>query len=290
MLNSLVREHRTESGPARIKNGLRHAGPSESCGAHVAHRDVVELPDDARRELVQEIAPSVGGLGVQLGGLALFAGTLRATEAIFNRSDVARVADLFPGREHGEVLQPKVDADCTNRRSCLGGRNLHGDIEKPVAAPVAREIRPVLDLAVWKLAGIENAKRVTGEAKGIAFALEIATLERNPSERTLAAPAQVGTLPLRAAFDVLLADGIDRPGVQAKFLAAAGREIVEVEPSVPTAAESQRVLLPLVAIVPDIIHRPRLFVQQAVETLDAVTVNDHHRYIVAQPPERTGRR
>src|SRR5689334_24079197 len=56
MLNSLVRQFITEGRPASIKYGLRHAGFGESCRVHVTHGDVIELTNDAVRELVNEVA------------------------------------------------------------------------------------------------------------------------------------------------------------------------------------------------------------------------------------------
>ena len=49
MLNSLVREHLTETRPAGIEDGLGHAGPGKSCGRDVTDCDVIKLPHDAAR-------------------------------------------------------------------------------------------------------------------------------------------------------------------------------------------------------------------------------------------------
>ena len=55
MLNSLVRQLSSEGRPARIHNGLRHAGLGESGGADVAHRDVIKLTHQLSAELVMKV-------------------------------------------------------------------------------------------------------------------------------------------------------------------------------------------------------------------------------------------
>src|SRR5712691_3674335 len=67
MLNSLVRVPRTEARPRGIENGLGHLGPVQSCGIDISHRDVIKLPHDAVRELVQEIPAGMGDLGLPSG-------------------------------------------------------------------------------------------------------------------------------------------------------------------------------------------------------------------------------
>src|SRR6187551_1905276 len=107
MLNSLVRELIAEGRPAGIENGLRHAGLGEPGGIHIAYRDVIELGDDARRELVQKVVPGVDDLGVQVPDETFLVGALRTSQSVLDRADVARVGDLLTSREHRKVLQPQ---------------------------------------------------------------------------------------------------------------------------------------------------------------------------------------
>src|ERR1700726_4016467 len=51
-----IAEHVPEGRPACIKNRLRQAGLGESGGVHIADRDVIELSNDAGRELVVKVA------------------------------------------------------------------------------------------------------------------------------------------------------------------------------------------------------------------------------------------
>src|SRR5216683_5539641 len=55
-----VAEHASEGRPACIKDGLRQAGFGESSGVHIADRDVIELSDDAGRELVVKVTAGIG--------------------------------------------------------------------------------------------------------------------------------------------------------------------------------------------------------------------------------------
>src|SRR6202047_5167644 len=57
----LVAEHVAEGRPACIKDGLRQAGLGESGGVHIADRDVIELSNDAGRELAEKDTAVVGG-------------------------------------------------------------------------------------------------------------------------------------------------------------------------------------------------------------------------------------
>src|ERR1700722_14919465 len=55
VLRRFIAEHVSEESPACIKNRLRQAGLGESGGIHVADRDVIELSNEAGRELVVKI-------------------------------------------------------------------------------------------------------------------------------------------------------------------------------------------------------------------------------------------
>src|SRR5271170_6068921 len=54
-----VAEHVAEGRPAYIKNRLRHAGPGESAGVHIAHRYIIELSNDSGREFVVKVTPRI---------------------------------------------------------------------------------------------------------------------------------------------------------------------------------------------------------------------------------------
>ena len=73
---------------------------------------------------------------------------------------------------------------------------------------------------------------------------------------------------------------MDRAGVQAKLLAAAGGQVVQVKTGGPFLPPSERVLLCFVAEIPDVIARPRLLVEQAGEAFDAVAVDENHRILL----------
>jgi len=147
MLNSLVREHRTEARPRSIEDGLGHLGPGQSCGVNISNRDVVKLPHDAVRELVQEIPPGIGDLGVDVRCEAFFARSLGLAKSSLKPSMLARILDLLACRECGKRFQPQINADAALQRS--GGRvgKLDNDVQEPVTSSITAEVRSILDFA-----------------------------------------------------------------------------------------------------------------------------------------------
>jgi hypothetical protein len=96
----------------------------------------------------------------------------------------------------------------------------------------------------------------------------------------LAAIAKVGALLQRSGFGILLTNCVDRAGVDAQLLGATGGKFVQIKARKPFAAKAQRVLLAIIAVVPNEIHRTRLLAQQAVERLYAVSVDQYHTVII----------
>src|SRR5207253_4715486 len=154
--------------------------------------------------------------------------------------------------------------------------HLNRDVEKPVAPRILRKVGPVLDLAFGKQSAVEHAKRVAGETERVALALQVAPLQWHPTERFPAAIAQVTSPVLTARLRVLLARRVDRAGVDTEFLAAAGRQHVQIKAGRPLLAPLERVLLRVIAEVPDVVHRTALLVEQSVERLHAVAVDKDH--------------
>src|ERR1700724_3489121 len=125
MLNSLVREHRTEARPRGIPNGLGHPGSGQSCGVDISNRDVIKLTHDVVRELVQEIPAGMGDLGLGARRKPLLACALSLSGALFKPTIPTGILDLLPRREGGKFLQPQINADaalkCSDSRKaeCL---------------------------------------------------------------------------------------------------------------------------------------------------------------------------
>src|SRR5271155_3403167 len=94
-----IAEHASEGRPASIKDGLRQAGLGESGGIHIADRDVVELSNDAGRELVVEVTAGIGDSGVNVGRLTSFAGPLGGSEFVGQLPQIPRVLNLVPIRQ-----------------------------------------------------------------------------------------------------------------------------------------------------------------------------------------------
>ncbi|XVN73012.1 hypothetical protein AAEX37_00064 [Oligella sp. MSHR50489EDL] len=278
--NRLVRKHRFEGMPGCVVNAFRHPGFGEFSAADVANSDVIESPHDVRADLVQEVLPSVGDLGVDFRCQSLLSGALRLRQFFFKLPETPGMLDLLASGQRSQIGKPQVDADATHRLPHLDSRNLDHDVQEPIASPVLAEAGAILDLAFRQGSGIEHAERVASEAESIAMAFQIPALERHPAKRTLAPVAKERAIELLARLCVLLAHGVDRAGVDAKFLAAASGQDVQIKPGGPSLAPLERVFLRVIAEVPDEIYRPRLLVQQAVQRLYAVAVNlrTHRRF------------
>ena len=111
-----VAEHASEGRPASIQDGLCQAGFGESGGLHVADRDVVELSDDAHRELVVKVTAGMGDTGVDVRRLMSFARPLRSSEFVGQLSQILRILNLVPGGQGREVIETQVNADAAARR------------------------------------------------------------------------------------------------------------------------------------------------------------------------------
>lgn len=128
----------------------------------------------------------------------------------------------------------------------------------------------------------------TVEVEPISRFADVSAFERHPAKRLLSPITEIGKLLLGPAFHVLLAYRVDGSGVQLKFFAAAGGELVQVETRKPAPIKSKCVLLPVVGVVPHERHRPRLFVQQASQRFHAVAVHQDHLTTISKTgPERT---
>ena len=271
--NRLVRKHHFEGIPRCVINAFRHPGLGEFSAADVANNDVIESPHDARTGLVQEIHSGVGDLGVNLRRQPFLSGPLRRRQFFFKPPKASGILDLLAVGQGSQIGKPQVNTYAAHRFSGFSVRNINDDVQEPVSEPVLAEAGAVLDLPFRQEPGIEYAKCVTSESERIAVAFQVPTFERHPAQRPLAAIAQVRALELIARLGVLLAHGIDRAGVDAKFLAASGGQDVQVKAGRPALAPFERMLLRVIAEAPDEIYRPRLLVQQAVQRLHAVAVN-----------------
>lgn len=277
MLNSLVREHRSEGRPAYVSDAFRHAGFGEFRGRHIADRDVIEFVDKPARQLVQKVPARVHDTRMDVHSLSLLARPLRLPELFLKTPEVARVVDGFSVGQSGEAFQAQVDADASTHWALLWLLDFDADVQKPVAARVSGKIGSVLDLgAYWQVAALEHPEFSTVEVEAAGRLFYVAPLQRHPAERLLAPVAKEGAILLATRLGVLLADRIHGARVQAEFLAAARCELVQIEASGPTLAPLKRVLLRVVGEIPDVGYRPSLLVQQPVQGLDAVAVNEDH--------------
>jgi hypothetical protein len=288
--NGLVREHAAEGGPAYIANALGHAGLTQSFAVDVANSDEIELFGEATGQLMQSVLAPVRNLGMDVLRLALVLRPLRRAEFCFEDAEVAGIAYLLACRERGEVLEAQVDADDANRGASIRGGHFNRDIQIPVPARVLIETGAVANLAFGERAAVEDLIGLAVEPESAFVALNVASFERNPAQGLLAAPAQIRAFVLLARLDVLLADLVNRPSVQAKFFACAAGEAHKLKRGRPPLAPFQRLLLNIVAVIPDKIHRFRLATKFAVERFHAVFVGQNHDGILAQGDPKKSRR
>ena len=147
MLNSLVREHRTEARPRGIQDGLGDPALSQSGGVDLADCYVVELPHDAMRELVQEIPSRSSDPSVDSPCEPRLAGTLSLSKALFQHTMPAWVPNLFARRESRELYYAQVDPDRALRRSHRSLVGLDNNVQKPVASAITAKVGSIFDFA-----------------------------------------------------------------------------------------------------------------------------------------------
>ena len=230
MLNSLVRQLMSEARPARIQDRLGHAGPGESGGGNIADRDIVELPDNAVRELVQKIVATVRYLRVNRLDAPPLVGTLRQCKRLLGTTIDTLRFNLFAGGKRCEVFQAEVDTDTAQRLAgtVIGRDHIDHDVQVPVPSRITRKVGAILDFPFRQRPAVKHAEGIACEAKRITFPLQFPSLDRHPAQGTLAAIAKIRSLPLRTRSCLLFADRIHGPGMQTQFLAAAGRQLVQV--------------------------------------------------------------
>jgi hypothetical protein len=278
--NRFVTELVSEGRPGRVIDALCHPGSGKFRGGHIANRDVIEPAHYIERKFVLKIGARVRDFGVQLRDMPLvLASALRFCQLPGCAAAESVIGQFLARREGREVLQLEVNANAALHRASGNIGDFDGDIEEPVAACVLCEVGPILDLPFGKRAAAEYAERVACEAESVALTLEFAPLERHPSKALTTAITQVWPFELAARLRVLLARRVDRSRVDSEFFAATRRQTIEVESSWPFLVPLERVLLCVVAEVPDMVNRAALLVQQAVQRLHAVTVHLDQRFL-----------
>src|SRR6202022_523405 len=143
-------------------------------------------------------------------------------------------------------------------------------------ACITGEVGSVLDLAVRQRPRVKHPKGVSRKAKGVPLALEIPAFQGHPAQRALAAPAQERPILLTARLGVLFAHSVDRARVQGEFLAASCRQPIQIEAARPALVPFQRLLLSVVAEIPDEVAGARLAVEQSSQRFDAVSIDQQH--------------
>lgn len=257
-------EHVAEGRPACIKNRLRHTGLGEPRGIDIADRDIVKIPRDSMRELMQEVAATVGYFSVDIDRLPFLSCPLRHSKFVGQLAKMMGISDLLARGQGGKVFQAKVNTHATKRNTGNRIDHFNADVQKPMTACVAGEACAILDLSFRQWAAVEYAEGIARETERHSFALYLPSLERHPTKGTLVTVAKERSSLLVSRLGVLLAHCIHCARVNSKFLAAANRKHIQVEAGRPFLSVLECEFLGIVAEIPDKVHCFGLSVQQAV--------------------------
>src|ERR1700730_1073207 len=127
---------------------------------------------------------------------------------------------------------------------------------------------------------MKHAERITPKPEGLTFAFEVTAFQRYPCKRLIAAIAQIWPPVLPSRLGILFTYGVDGARVQAEFLSTSGGQAIEIKTTRPTLIPFERVLLGIVAVVPNVVDRAASPVQQPTERLHAIAVNENHWTII----------
>lgn len=284
MLNSLVCEHCSEGKPISIQAGLRHVGLGKSSGIDIADRDEVKLQHKVGRKLVVKIVSAMLDLRADSPDAPLLAGTLRRCERLLDSAINNSLLDHRSGGEAGEILESKVNADNGHWPTCVGcsSLNVNHDIEEPVTARIFRKIRAIPNLVVGNRPAFEHALGLARKANRVALPFKLSALVGHPSEILFTPIARIRPLLLASRLDMLLIHRIDRSGMQAKFFAATASALDQVEAGVPAPTKTQRILLPMLTVISNVIARAALPFKQCVERLHAVTIDKDQLFFLRE--------
>lgn len=282
--NRLVGEHCSEGRPTSIKDGLRHVGFGEPGGVYVTDSDVIERSNDAGREFVQMVPPSVGDFGVDLCRLTLLSRALSNSEFVSQLRDVARILNLFAIRHAGQVFQPEVDSYGVTLRPRLCIWYLNRNVDVPTSASVLGEAPAICELSSMRnRAGVEHSVRYAEKCESAAYRSYVPAFERNPQQRLLAAIAKKWPLRLLAGLGVDAGKRTDAVCMDAKFFGTPGGQLLKIKRARPLLRPSKSVFLSVIEEVPHEVDCARLPYQGALVIFYSVSVRKDHPQII---PER----
>lgn len=276
--NRFVAEHVSESRPARVIHGLGHLGFREAGRVNVPYRDEIEVADQPRTELVQEISAPVRDLRMDAPRRLRFASLLGRRQPRFVRAVVLGGLYFLARAERRQRLQAKVKADAAIRFAS-SDRNGQDDVYIPVAKRVPRE-GPAVQYAgrVWNWPRQPEAY-LSGRKENFAVTPNyIFSAKRHPSEILSPAITQLLFFMLAQRSNVAGAYCVDRGGRNSKLFGGSGCNFMQIVAGRPCPTPFHRVPLHIVAVVPDEIHRPRHAVEHGcVLVLHAVAVGEDSR-------------
>jgi len=280
MPNGLVRQHSPERRPGCVKHRLRQTGLSESASIDIANSDMIELFGNLRRLLVQEIHPAASCARLNGFDASSLMCSLRHRKRRLGLSVKSGGWNFFGIRQCGKIFQAKIDANTMIDRPQWPISHLDHNIQEPVATAIAGKAGSILNFSLRQRARVKHAEGIPCKSKRITFPMQVASFQRNPTQGFATTIAQERPPTLRTRFCKLFADSIDAARMQPEFFAAACRQSIQVKSSEPWTVETQGILLPVVAVIPDEVHRTGPLVKQSVQRLYAISAHGNHTVIL----------
>lgn len=267
-----VFEHR----PARIIHGFSHVRFCQFGTTDISNDNQLTFFRESIGFFMQKILASIRNLGLQITRLPGTALTLMFRNPSLLIPIPARrfnLAAIGTGRQR---FQPQINTDLFCSRRGFRFRHFNHEVNVPALTRILAETA-AFDRA-GKFATLPESEGVTGIMHSIVNDLDTGCFERNPPRRSFPAPAQFALFELLATGCILFAHSLHGLGMQAQFLAAAGRQLAQVLIGRPALIPAQRVFLRLVAEVPNLITRSRQAVERwhSGRILDPVAVGAYH--------------
>jgi hypothetical protein len=238
----------SEHAPANVDYRLGHPCLGELGAVRVTDEYVFEFLGQPRREFVQEVLAPVGHFGVERSHTANFVCSLSTRQLTLDSSIELLCLNLLARGKGRQTFEPEVDADC-----CLALRRwriiaLTLEVGVPMPAGVLAETASLDGSFNWTREPAAILSPLVGDRVVTQF--NAAGLERDPTQRTLTAPAQPALVRLLAPQGVFLADRLNRLRVQTQQTAGAFGQVAEVEAGGPALVPTHRGMLGLVAEIP----------------------------------------
>lgn len=261
--NRLVPEHLSESKPSCIGNRLSQSSLGQVGCPNISNGNMAKLVCQSRRCLVKKITPLIRNFGVDLPHLPSLSSPLRLPKLRLRLLEASLSGYYLAGGQSGEIVQTQVNPHRPLRPHDILRRNFDHDIEVPPAPSIAGEPAAVFDLrGLGQFPREPNCVIDTCEPKPLTRCLYFSSLNRNPTQRPVAAVTKVRPASLLTRSGVLETDGVNGAGMEPQQLTATDDKQGEVKSAWPFLVPFQGVMLSIIAVIPNCIHLARHAVQR----------------------------